>query len=155
MMALSSTKLFLPLVIFAVVAGGCQATTKPVVKTNEPIIHGPAADPAAPAVDQSHRRARLILGQDVLLGRLKFDTPRFRRVGNFTQAQVELVNQTQSFFELEYRVDWKDAQGFVVEEGAWRRFTLAGHERYPILTTGGTPGADQIAVTVRLPQEVF
>ena len=120
-----------------------------------PIIGGPAADPSAPAVDQSHPDARLILGQEVLRGRIYLDQARMRQVGALRQAEVVVINSTQDLFQLEYRVDWQDADDFQVESGAWRRFTLAGNERYAIQSTGGTPQASKINVTVRLPDEVI
>lgn len=136
----------------------CAPSTPPPAQEPEPtgpIIGGPAADPRVPAVDQSNPYARLILGQEVLRGRIALDQARMRQVGALKQAEVVVVNSTQDLFQLEYRVDWQDDDDFQVESGAWRRFTLAGHERYAIQSTGGTPQASKINVTVRLPDEVI
>lgn len=120
----------------------------------QPITSGPAANLGAPAVDEGDPRARLILGQDVLRGRIKLDNPRFRKVGSFTQAAVQVVNETQDRFELEYRVAWRDDDDFEVSTGAWRRFVLAGYEDRAIQTTATRPEAAKITVTVRFPDEV-
>jgi uncharacterized protein YcfL len=119
-----------------------------------PITTGYALDPTAPAVAESDPRARLILGQDVLRGRIRLDNPRFRKVGNFTQAAVQVVNQGQDRFELEYQLVWRDDDDFEVSSSPWRRITLAGYEQEGIQAIANRPEASQITVTVRFPDEV-
>ncbi|MGI9438045.1 MAG: DUF1425 domain-containing protein [Geminicoccaceae bacterium] len=121
---------------------------------SQPITGGLPADIEARAVATDDPRARLILGQDVLLGRIKLDNPRFRKVGKFTQAAVQVVNQSQDRFELEYRVVWRDDDDFEVSSGSWRRFVLAGYEDKAIQTTANRPEGSRVTVTVRLPDEV-
>lgn len=139
--------------------GACQQTgptfTAAEYQDPGPIIGGSGADMRAPAVDDSNRDARLLLGQDVLRGRIVLDQARIRELGALKQAEVVVVNDTQDLFQLEYRVDWQDDDDFQVESGAWRRFTLAGYERFSIQSTGGTPAASKVTVTVRLPDEVI
>ena len=111
-------------------------------------------DPNAPVVVESDPRARLILGQDVLRGRLVLENPRFRKVGDFTQAAVQVVNQSQDRFELEYQLVWRDDDDFEVSSTAWKRFTLPGYEQEAIQAIANRPEASKITVTVRLPDQV-
>lgn len=113
-----------------------------------------ALNPNAPAVEESDPRARLILGQDLLRGRIKLDNPRFRKVGKFTQTAVQVVNQSEDRFDLEYQLVWRDDDDFEVSSGAWNRFTLAGYEQEAIQAIANRPEASQITVTVRLPDQV-
>lgn len=113
-----------------------------------------ALDPNAPAVEESDPRARLILGQDLLRGRIKLDKPRFRKVGQFTQTAVQVVNQSEDRFDLEYQLVWRDDDDFEVSSSAWKRFTLAGYEQEAIQAIANRPEASQITVTVRLPDQV-
>lgn len=113
-----------------------------------------ALNPNAPAVEESDPRARLILGQDLLRGRIRLDSPRFRKVGKFTQTAVQVVNQSEDRFELEYQLIWRDDDDFEVSSSAWKRFTLPGYEQEAIQAIANRPEASQITVTVRLPDQV-
>jgi len=126
---------------------GCQSS-------DEPITSGLAKDYAAQAVDQSDPRARLVLGQDVLRGRIRLENPRFRDVGKVTQAAVQVVNDTQDRFELEYRIIWFDDDDFEVDNKAWRRFTLNGYEDVTLQATAAHPNASKINLVVRFPDEI-
>ena len=129
------------------ILAGCQTG-------DEPITHGLARDYSAPVVDESDARARLVLGQDVLRGRIQLENARFRKVGAFTQTAVQVVNATQDRFELEYRLVWRDDDDFEVESKAWRRFTLAGYEDKTIQSTAPSPAASKITLFVRFPDEI-
>ncbi|MEM9439016.1 MAG: DUF1425 domain-containing protein [Pseudomonadota bacterium] len=122
--------------------------------SDEPITTGFAKDINAEAVDESDPRAKLVLGQDVLRGRIYLENPRFRKVGAFTQTAVQVVNQSQDRFELEYRVTWFDDDDFEVESKAWRRFTLAGYEDKTIQASATRPEASKITLVVRFPDEI-
>ena len=122
--------------------------------SDEPITTGFARDFSAEAIDESDPRAKLVLGQDVLRGRISLENPRFRKVGAFTQTAVQVVNQSQDRFELEYRVTWFDDDDFEVDSKAWRRITLAGYEDKTIQTTATRPEASKITLVVRFPDEI-
>jgi len=130
---------------------GCKSQYKPV---GAGITSGAALDGKAQTVDESDERARLILGQDLLRGRIKIDNPRFRKVGKFTQTAVQVVNQTEDLFELEYQLVWRDDDDFEVSSSAWKRFTLGGYEQEAIQALANRPEASKITVTVRLPDQV-
>lgn len=143
---LGTASIFLGLALLA----GCKPPPEPV----GPITYGAALDPGAPAVEERDPRARLILGQDVLRGRIRLDKPRFRKVGNFTQTAVQVVNESEDRFELEYQLVWRDDDDFEVSSSAWKRFTLPGYEQESIQAIANRPEASQITVTVRLPDQV-
>lgn len=144
---LSKASIYLALALLA----GCKS---PPPEPSGPITDGAALDPNAPAVDESDPRARLILGQDVLRGRISLQQPRFRKVGNFTQTALQVVNHSEDRFELEYQLVWRDDDDFEVSSGAWKRFTLPGYEEEAIQAIANRPEASQITVTVRLPDQV-
>ncbi|MGI9493871.1 MAG: DUF1425 domain-containing protein [Geminicoccaceae bacterium] len=133
---------------------GCGGEPEPPQPVGHRITSGPALDRNAKAVDESAERAHLILGQDLLRGRIKFDNPRFRKVGKFTQTAVQVVNQTEDLYELEYQLVWRDDDDFEVSSSAWKRFTLAGYEQEAIQAIANRPEASRITVTVRLPDQV-
>jgi uncharacterized protein YcfL len=123
-------------------------------------IH-PTTHPASEAskrqlVNDSNPRATLILGSEDLLGKVAISDPRFKKVGQLTQAQVYMQNLTENRYTLEYKFDWEDSQGFAIQGiNAWRRFTLTPQQRKTLLATGKNPSASNIVVTVRLPDDAF
>ena len=131
---------------------GCQA--EPPDAYRERLQAGVALDSDAKAVDESDERARLILGQDLLRGRIKLENPRFRKVGKFTETAVQVINQTENRFELEYQLVWRDDDDFEVSSSAWKRFTLTGYDQESIQAIANRPEASRITVTVRLPDQV-
>ena len=132
-----------------ILIGGCQPEA---VKSPEPI-----AEPIAPVVspiEDSHPRARLIVGSPDLQGSVVLTDPRFRPVGNFQQAQVTVRNLTENRYTLEYRVDWFDDQDFAVDDRrVWHRLTLNAYEERALTSTGKNPQASKVTVTVRLPDD--
>lgn len=124
-----------------VVLGACQAPVERNILTN---------------VDESHPRAKLIVGSSELLGTVVMVNPIFRPVGNLTQTQVELQNYSDFVLELEYRIDWRDADGFQAgNEGAWQFLTLTANGSEYVTATGKVPEARDITLTVRLPDTLF
>jgi uncharacterized protein YcfL len=111
---------------------------------------------AGPSLDTSNPRAKLILGSESLVGKIRISAPRFRRVGQLTKAQVTVQNLTDDRYTLEYRFGWEDSQGFKVgNPGSWYRFTLAPRQIETFSSTGKMPEATNIVFTVRLPDDVF
>ncbi len=146
--------IFFVLVLTSVAGCGGGSEKEPPQPVGQRITSGPALDDSAKAVDESADRARLILGQDLLRGRIKLENPRFRKVGKFTQTAVQVINQTEDLFELEYQLVWRDDDDFEISSGAWKRFTLGGYEQEAIQAIANKPEASQITVTVRLPDHV-
>jgi uncharacterized protein YcfL len=107
-------------------------------------------------VNNSNPRATLILGSEDLLGKVAISDPRFKKLGQLTQAQVYVQNLTENRYTLEYKFDWEDSQGFAIQgNNAWRRFTLTPQQRKTLQATGKNPSAANIVVTVRLPDDTF
>ena len=118
----------------------------------------PAALPPPPpqAVDTSHPRAKLVTGSERLLGMVLIENPRFRELGQLTQAEVTVRNTTENTYNLEYKYEWTDDQGFTVGSSSmWHRFTLTPHQEKNFPSTGKTPAAKNIIFTVRLPNTAF
>lgn len=123
--------------------GGCATQTREPIK---PIRN----------VDISHPRAKLITGSNKLLGKVLILNPRFRKVGKLYQAEVTVQNVTKNTYNLEYKFDWADEQGFTVDSrNVWHRFTLTPHQVQNFTSTGKTPEAKNIIFTIRLPHDAF
>ncbi len=113
-------------------------------------------EPYMSNVDESHPRAKLIIGSSELLGAVRLGSPRFRKVGQLTQVQVELENYSDFDHSLQYRIDWRDISGFRAgENGAWQFLALSANSTEYITATGKVPAAEDITVTVRLPSQMF
>jgi uncharacterized protein YcfL len=109
-----------------------------------------------PHVDTSHPQAKLVIGSDALLGNVVIRDPMLRPVGKFTQAQVTVENLTENEYQLEYKFDWTDLEGFEVESrSVWHRFRLSPHEVRNFSSTGKTPEAKKIIFIVRFTHDVM
>lgn len=107
-------------------------------------------------IEDSSSRARLVIGSDNLIGKIEIKKPRFRSLGQLTQAQVMVLNPTEDRYTLEYKFDWEDSQGFKADSmNSWHRFTLTPGETRTFTSTGKVPEATQIVFTLRLPDDVF
>jgi len=107
-------------------------------------------------LDDSDPRARLVLGSKALVGNIRMANLAFRKVGQFTQAQVGIQNLSNDRYNIEYRVEWEDANGFMVDQsGVWRRLTLSPTQIDTIMSTGKKPEAEKIVINLRLPDDPF
>ena len=108
------------------------------------------------AVDDSNPRAKLIVGSKDLVGYVVLLNPKFRQLGQMTQAQVTVQNLTENRYSLEYKCDWFDAHGFQVgPRPVWQRFTLTPMITKTVTSMGKVPEARNIVFTVRLPDDAF
>ncbi len=107
-------------------------------------------------LDDSHPRARLVLGSEKLVGNIRMANIQFRKVGLFTQAQIGIQNLSGIRYNLEYKVEWEDASGFMVDQsGAWQHLTLAPAQIDTVMATGKVQEAYKIVFTIRLPDDPF
>lgn len=107
-------------------------------------------------LDDSHPRARLVLGSEKLVGNIRMANVKFRKVGLFTQAQVGIQNLSDVRYNVEYKVEWEDASGFMVDQsGVWRRLTLSPTQIDTATATGKVQDAYKLVFTVRLPDDPF
>ena len=104
-------------------------------------------------IDESHPRATLILGSTKLIRNVVIVSPKFRKVGQLTEASVAVQNVTRNdTYDLEYRFEWEDDDGFTVDGlSVWRPFTLTPSLVKKFSATGPNPTATQIIFTVRFP----
>jgi len=111
---------------------------------------------AQDTMDDSHSRARLVLGSEKLVGNIRMANIRFRKVGLFTQAQIGIQNLSNVRYNLEYKVEWEDASGFMLDQsGVWQRFTLSPTQIDTVTATGKVEEAHKVVFTVRLPDDPF
>ena len=109
---------------------------------------------ATRVAETDHPRAKLVLGSRVLIHEVVIVAPKFRQVGELTQASVEVQNLTEKTFGLEYRFEWEDEAGFGIDAtSVWRRFTLTPNQIQKFSSTGRAPEAKNIVFTVRLPHD--
>ncbi len=107
-------------------------------------------------IDTSNPRAKLIVGSKKLVNKIVLLDPRFRVLGQMTQAEVTVQNLTDDRYTLEYKYDWEDSQGFSVDSRSmWHRFTLTARQTQRFQSTGKTPEAVNIIFTIRLPDDAF
>lgn len=133
---------FVPVMLMAFPVACMQRANQPVEKTRH--------------VDKSHTRAKLITGSSKLLNRVVIRDPRFRTVGQLSQAEVSVQNLTKNKYILEYKFDWTDEEGFTVDSrSVWHRFILTPHQVQNFNSTGKTPEAENIIFTIRLPDDAF
>lgn len=107
-------------------------------------------------LDDSHPRARLVLGSEKLVGNIRMANIKFRKAGLFTQAQIGIQNLSDVRYNLEYKVEWEDADGFMLDQsGVWNRFTLSPTQIDTVTTTGKVQEAYKVVFIVRLPDDPF
>ncbi len=107
-----------------------------------------------PAVDKSHPRAKLVLGSNNLAGKIFLVEPRFRKIGNFTQAQLTIENRTTAKYILEYKFTWHDQDWFNTgQKTVWHRFSLTPNQVETLQSVGKTSDAANITLTVRFPDD--
>lgn len=102
-------------------------------------------------LSETHPRVRLVVGSVRLAGTIRVANTAFRKVGQFTQAQLGIQNTSGSKHNLEYKVEWENEDGFMVDQSdVWRPAFLGPHEIYTVVSTGKVPEAYKIVFTVRL-----
>lgn len=107
--------------------------------------------------DASHPRATFVYGSERLVGDITLFNPLFRPLGQLTQAQFTVENNSDIRYTLEYKIEWKDSYGFLANttKPSWYRFTLTSHAVMTFNSMGKTPESKNITVTVRLADDVF
>lgn len=107
-------------------------------------------------LDDTHPDARLVLGSKSLVGEVRMSNVKLRKVGTLTQAQVAIQNLSNKRYHLEYRVEWEDVDGFIVDQsGVWRQIILAPTQIETFMATGKKATAAKIIVNLRNPDDPF
>lgn len=133
--------LFATAAIATLLLSGCSTVSPPEIERTR------AVD-----VDDSHPRAKLVIGSTKLINKVVIVSPKFRRVGALTEASVAVQNMTSNTYNLECRFEWEDDEGFTVEGlSVWQPFTLTPNLVKKFSATGPNPSATRIIFTVRFP----
>ncbi len=107
-------------------------------------------------IDQSHPRARLIVGSEGLYDQVRLVKARVAPLGNFMRGQAAVQNLTDERLVLEYKIDWMDDEGFLIGDGGiWERFALGPRELRPFKSLGKSKRAARMQFTVRFPGDTF
>ena len=107
-------------------------------------------------IDSSHPRATLILGTSELVDNVLLTNVRVAPVGLLTRAGIDVQNLTDNRYTLEYKVVWRDRQGFEVDaSNVWHRFVLTPRKIKSIQTVGKIPEAYSVQFTVRFPDDLY
>ncbi len=72
--------------------------------------------------------------------------------GNLLLASVDIQNNDQESYDLEYRFRWFDDSGFEVQKTPWMALTLNAKELRSIQQIATTPQAESFKFFVRLKQ---
>ncbi len=87
-------------------------------------------------------RTTVVFTSQGLEGKIEVRNARYRKVGAFTQMQVEFRNSSSRAQALKYKVDWIDEDGFDIRtQSAWKTFNLKPNEITTIQSTGKKPNA--------------
>lgn len=107
-------------------------------------------------INDTHPRARLVLGSADLVGRIALVDVRMGDVGGLARAEVSVQNLTNDRYTLEYMIRWEDRQGFDINDNpVWKRFVLGPREIKSFQSVASNPDAYAITMTVRLPDDIF
>lgn len=81
---------------------------------------------------------------------------KLRKVGRLTEAQVAIQNMSNERLHLEYRVEWENVNGFIVDQsGVWRQLILSPTQIDTFSTVGKNPEAEKIIVNLRKSDDPF
>ncbi len=142
-------RLGLGLITVSLLISGCSSFGPPTVAEQPGFID-------KSTLDDSEPRARLVLGSKKLVGEVRMANLQFRKVGLFTQAQIGIQNLSNKRHNVEYRIEWEDAEGFMVDQsGVWHRMSLSPTQIDTITATGKVQAAEHIVVNLRLPDDPF
>ncbi len=111
---------------------------------------------AQKTIDDTHPRATLILGSSELVNRVLITNVRVAQVGLLPKAGIDVQNLTDNRYNLEYKIVWRDKQGFPINVGnVWHRFVLSPRKIKSFQSMGKTEDAYSIQFTVRFPDDLF
>ena len=107
-------------------------------------------------IDDTHPRATLILGHTDLVNNILITNVRVAQVGLLPKAGIDVQNLTDNRYNLEYKIVWRDKQGFVINIGnVWHRFVLSPRKIKSFQSMGKTEDAYSIQFTVRFPDDLY
>ncbi len=111
---------------------------------------------AQKTIDDTHPRATLILGSTDLVNKVLITNIRVAQVGLLQKAGIDVQNLTDNRYNLEYKIVWRDKQGFPINvSNVWHRFVLSPRKIKSFQSMGKTEQAYSIQFTVRFPDDLF
>ncbi|MFT4928071.1 MAG: serine/threonine protein kinase [Phenylobacterium sp.] len=113
------------------------------VKGNSQTVENGTIEPQYPG-------ARLVIGSDALIGKVKLAKTRVRDRGKLKRGDVMIENLTNADLNLLYRFDWLDDEGFSVgEAGIWQPFTLSARDTRSFWSMGKHRDASKMHFIVK------
>ncbi|MCF6203947.1 MAG: DUF1425 domain-containing protein [Methylococcaceae bacterium] len=111
---------------------------------------------AQKTIDDTHPRATLILGSTELVNKVLITNVRVAQVGLLQKAGIDVQNLTDNRYNLEYKIVWRDKQGFPIKvSNVWHRFVLSPRKIKSFQSMGKTEQAYSVQFTVRFPDDLF
>ncbi len=111
---------------------------------------------AQKTIDDTHPQATLILGTTDLVNNILITNVKVAQVGLLQKAGIDVQNLTDNRYNLEYKIVWRDKQGFPVNvSNVWHRFVLSPRKIKSFQSMGKTEEAYSIQFTVRFPDDLF
>jgi uncharacterized protein YcfL len=111
---------------------------------------------AQQTIDDTHPRATLILGHTDLVNNVLITNVRVAQVGLLPKAGIDVQNLTDNRYSLEYKIIWRDKQGFPINiSNVWHRFVLSPRKIKSFQSMGKTEDAYSIQFTVRFPDDLY
>ncbi len=111
---------------------------------------------AQKTIDDTHPRATLILGSTKLVNKVLITNVRVAQVGLLPKAGLDVQNLTDNRYSLEYKIVWRDKQGFPINvSNVWHRFVLSPRKIKSFQSVGKMEEAYSIQFTVRYPDDLF
>lgn len=107
-------------------------------------------------IDQSHPRARLIVGSKGLYKKVRLIKAKVVPFRKWMRGSATVQNLTDDRLVLEYKIDWYDDEGFIIGDGGiWERFALGPRELRPFKSLGKSKHASKMQFTVRFPGDTL
>lgn len=95
-------------------------------------------------------RAEIAFVDEELESRISVSEPRFRSKGRFPQAEIELKNTTRRNINIQYKIEWRDTDGFKIDtQSAWHGFLLQPNKPEYIQTVGKRDTAYSFIISIR------
>lgn len=111
---------------------------------------------AQKTIDDTHPRATLILGSTDLVNNILITNVKVAQVGLLPKAGIDVQNLTDNRYSLEYKIVWRDKQGFPINvSNVWHRFVLTPRKIKSFQSMGKTEEAYSIQFTVRFPDDLY
>lgn len=94
---------------------------------------------------------RVLIGDNVLAGRLNVEDISSDIVNGHTRGVVRLVSQYRGDQHVQYRFYWYDAQGLEVntQPGPWKQVIIRGEETVSLSEVSVKPDGTQFRVQIR------